>query len=126
MTQITYAPISIGELIDKITILEIKIKKTTDSEKLHNIQTEYDLLMNILGKLEIPTEVDGLRVQLFLVNNELWVIEDSKRAHEKQQLFDSEFIQLARSVYILNDNRANIKKQINLLTHSTIVEEKIY
>ena len=126
MTQITYAPISIGELIDKITILEIKLTKTLDSEKLRNIQTECDLLMSILKELEIPEEVDDLRDQLFLVNNELWVIEDSKREHEKQQLFDSEFIQLARSVYILNDNRASIKKRINLLTHSTIVEEKIY
>jgi hypothetical protein len=126
MSQITYAPISIGELIDKITILEIKLTKTLDSEKLHNIQTECNMLTNILSKLEVPEEVDGLRDQLLTVNSELWVIEDTKRAHEKQQLFDSAFINLARDVYIKNDIRANIKKQINLLTDSTIVEEKIY
>jgi hypothetical protein len=124
MSQITYAPISIGELIDKITILEIKLTKSQDPEKLNNIRTEYDMLSIILNNLELSEQIPKLKDELLKVNGELWVIEESKRLHEKQQLFDATFILLARAVYIKNDIRANIKKQINLLTDSTIVEEK--
>lgn len=126
MTQTVLAPISIGELIDKITILEIKQKKTTDMAKLKNILVELGQLNELLDHLVVPPDVQDLRMRLKQINAELWVIEDSKRAHEKQGLFDSEFIQLARDVYIKNDFRATLKRSINELTNSAIIEEKIY
>ena len=118
------APISIGELVDKITILEIKQSKTTDETKLANIKRELRLLNDLYNSLHV--NVSHLKDELYNINSELWVIEDSKRNCEKLQSFDSEFIQLARNVYIKNDRRAEIKKQINLISNSSIVEEKIY
>jgi cell shape-determining protein MreC len=118
------APISIGELVDKITILEIKASKTTDAEKLANVQRELKLLLELYNSLNV--DVTALKAELYKINSELWVIEDSKRKCETAQQFDFEFIQLARSVYIKNDIRASIKKQINLLSNSKIIEEKIY
>lgn len=118
------APISIGELVDKITILELKAAKTQDAEKLANVQRELKLLNELYNSLHI--KVDALKQELYTINSELWVIEDSKRQCEKTQTFDSGFIELARSVYIKNDIRAAIKKQINTITNSSIVEEKIY
>ena len=118
------APISIGELVDKITILELKAAKTQDAEKLANVQKELKLLNELYNSLHI--KVDALKQELYAINSELWVIEDSKRQCEKTQTFDSEFVELARSVYIKNDIRAAIKKQINTITNSSIVEEKIY
>jgi len=126
MTQTIFAPISIGELLDKITILEIKYSKVTDSAKKLNIETELDMLSIIMMKLTLTEDVAVLKDQLLQVNRELWDIEDSKRAHEQQQLFDSAFVQLARDVYLKNDIRAMLKKQINIITHSGIVEEKLY
>lgn len=129
MLQTVYAPVSIGELIDKITILEIKsqnAEKRNDYDKLKNIVTELLLLNNILSNLEIPVEVKPLRQQLLAVNQELWQIEDYKRAMERDQNFGDGFINAARQVYIKNDLRASLKKQINLLTDSAIIEEKIY
>jgi cell shape-determining protein MreC len=118
------APISIGELVDKITILEIKASKTSDAEKLANVQRELKLLLELYNSLNV--DVTALKAELYKINSELWVIEDSKRKCETAQQFDFEFIQLARSVYIKNDIRASIKKQINLLSNSKIIEEKIY
>jgi hypothetical protein len=129
MSQTVYAPVSIGELIDKITILEIKSKNAeqrNDYSKLANITTELLLLNNILSNLDIPEQVTQLRQHLLDVNGELWNIEDAKRQCEVAQTFDEKFIQLARSVYLKNDLRATLKKQINHLTNSAIVEEKIY
>ena len=126
MTQTVLAPISVGELIDKITILEIKKSKTTDMAKLKNILVELGQLNEILDRLVVPLEVEDVRSRLKQINAELWVIEDSKRNHEKQGLFDSAFVQLARDVYIKNDFRATLKRSINELTNSAIVEEKIY
>ena len=120
------APISIGELIDKITILEIKKSKTDDFHRLKNIIVELGQLQNILDSLPFNQKVNTLKDDLHKVNAELWVIEDSKRRHEREQLFNDVFIQLARNVYIKNDLRAAIKKQINVLTNSSIIEEKIY
>lgn len=118
------APISIGELVDKITILELKAAKTTDAAKLANVQKELKLLNELYNSLHV--DVAALKQELYNINSELWVIEDSKRKCETAQQFDFEFVQLARSVYIKNDIRANIKKQINTITNSGIVEEKIY
>jgi hypothetical protein len=124
--MIIYAPISVGELIDKLSILNIKMQRIKDIDKLTNVMTEQKELKILVDKLEAPVGLDVLYKQLFAVNTELWDIEDSKRKHEKEQCFDDEFIWLARQVYLKNDLRASIKKQINELVGSTIVEEKSY
>ena len=119
-----YAPISIGELIDKITILEIKeIHMTGDS--LDNVQIELNLLREILNSEKIQID-DNIYSNLKEVNNKLWNIEDKIRIKEKNAEFDHEFINLARSVYKENDQRALIKRSINLKYHSTLLEEKSY
>ena len=126
MTQIVYAPISIGELVDKITILEIKLTKTQDDRKRGHISNELLALVDLYQRLQIPDAVTDLKVRLMQINRELWAIEDSKRKCEETQTFDDAFIQLARNVYIKNDLRALIKREINNITNSSIIEEKIY
>lgn len=123
--MIVTAPISVGELIDKITILEIKLERISDESKRNNILSEYSKLCDIVEELDIP-QVDALWDKLYEVNNELWDIEDAKRNCEKTQVFDESFIQLARDVYLKNDQRAKIKREINLMIGSTIIEEKSY
>lgn len=120
------APISVGELLDKLTILTIKMEKIKDSTKLKNVLLEHKELKKIADTLNPPTELSSLYKELLEINRELWDIEDAKRKHEKLQQFDSEFISLARSVYLKNDIRANIKRQINVLLGSTLIEEKSY
>ena len=120
-------PISPGELIDKITILEIKSQRMTDAAKLHNVRTELTLLSETwkaspFSATDISVEWAGLRD----VNAKLWDIEDRIRDKERDGLFDAEFIELARAVYVTNDERAAIKKQINTKLGSTLVEEKSY
>lgn len=124
--MIIYAPISVGELLDKLTILNIKMQRIKDIDKLTNVMNEQKELKALADKLDAPVGLDILYKQLLSVNDELWDIEDSKRRHEKEQRFDEEFIWLARQVYMKNDLRAKIKKEINLLMGSTIVEEKSY
>lgn len=124
--MIIYAPISIGELLDKLTILTIKLERIKDAEKLSNILVEHKELKKLADNIEPTVGLSVLYNSLLQVNNQLWDIEDSKRRHEKEQLFNEEFIKLARQVYIKNDIRAKIKKEINLLMGSTIVEEKSY
>jgi hypothetical protein len=120
-------PVSYGELIDKITILEIKAARISDAGKLANVRRELDLLMD-LWRADPQSRVDiaDLWAQLRAVNERLWVIEDDIRVQEKQQRFDAEFIRLARSVYFENDDRARFKRQINERLGSTLVEEKSY
>jgi len=120
-------PISPGELIDKITILEIKSQRMTDAAKLHNVRTELSLLSDTwqaspFSATDISAEWAGLRD----VNGKLWDIEDRIRDKERDGLFDAEFIELARAVYFTNDDRAAIKKQINTKLGSVLVEEKSY
>jgi hypothetical protein len=120
-------PISPGELIDKITILEIKSARMTDAAKLHNVRTELALLnetwkASAWSAIDITTEWTGLRN----VNGELWDIEDRIRDKERDGLFDAEFIELARAVYVTNDQRAALKRVINTRLGSTLVEEKSY
>lgn len=124
--MIVHVPISVGELVDKITILQIKLSHARTPTQTHNISSELDQLRHILDQLALPTDIAAHTSQLHTVNQELWAIEDAKRQHEKDQRFDSAFIDLARAVYIKNDLRAAIKQQINQLTNSSIVEEKIY
>ena len=117
-------PISIGELIDKITILEIKQLNITGI-KLQNINKEAKLLKNILQDKELEIDIDLIN-NLKEVNKNLWEIEDNIRLKESKQEFDNEFIQLARSVYKENDKRASLKKIINKKYNSELVEEKSY
>ena len=118
------APISIGELIDKITILEIKQIYMTGI-KLKNINKEMKLLKNILQDKNLEINI-ALIKNLKKINKKLWEIEDNIRIKESKQEFDEEFIKLARSVYIENDKRASIKKEINQTYNSDLVEEKSY
>ena len=119
-----YVPISLGELIDKITILEIK-KVHMTGKQLNNINKELGLLNDTLQEKNINVDRDLIN-NLKSINNSLWEIEDNIRVKERNQEFDKEFIQLARSVYKTNDIRASIKKEINQKYKSEIVEEKSY
>ncbi len=116
-----------GELIDKITILEVKLARISDPAKLRNVQHEYDVL-EATAKAEIPAsaELAALRAELKAINEELWVIEDDIRICEKRSDFGDEFIRLARAVYFTNDRRATVKRRINDLLGASIVEEKSY
>jgi hypothetical protein len=120
------APISLGELIDKITILELKQEYITDPGKLANIEHELRELNNILGNLLIKTPLADERAALKAVNRELWHIENFKRECEGNGRFDRAFIEAGREVYLKNDLRARIKREINAKTGSSIVEEKSY
>ena len=118
------APVSLGELIDKITILEIKQIHMTGI-KLKNVNKELKLLRNILQDKNLEIDIDLIN-SLKEVNNNLWQIEDNIRIKERDQKFNKEFIQLARSVYKENDKRASIKKEINQKYNSELIEEKLY
>ena len=122
--KIINAPISIGELVDKITILEIKKNKLQNS-KLENVLKELSFLRKLMAKHQIEI-TDNLFNQLKEINLKLWNIEDQIRIKEKNKEFDNIFIELARSVYFKNDKRAEIKKRINRLSNSEITEEKSY
>jgi hypothetical protein len=116
-----------GELIDKITILKIKLERMTDPVKLRNVAHELEVLSAARNTSLVPLEaLDQLEAALRAVNEALWVIEDDIRACEAQRNFGPRFIELARSVYLQNDKRAALKKQINQLCGSRIVEEKSY
>ena len=120
-------PVSSAELIDKITILEIKRQFIKDSTKLKNVDLEYKLLLDVLiNNVSGSEELELLRSQLKEVNMKLWDIEDKIRDLEKNKVFDKKFIELARLVYFTNDKRSEIKKDINKLLNSEIVEEKSY
>ena len=120
-------PISPGELIDKITILEIKRESILDKEKLSNINLEYMVLLETLeNKIIASNEIDSLRIKLKTINKKLWDIEDQLRDLERSKTFNEDFIKLARSVYFTNDERSEVKKSINKLLNSEIVEEKSY
>jgi hypothetical protein len=118
-------PVSWGEVIDKITILEIKEKKITGAAANNNIKKELEYLFASINKLALD-KVEDLKTQLTNVNLELWQVEDDIRNKESHREFDEVFIKLARSVYVLNDERAKIKKQINIMLSSNLVEEKSY
>jgi len=120
-------PMSVGELLDKITILEIKAQKIKDQDKLKNINHELQLLTKTWQQTDlICAKTDELKQALKTVNLRLWKIEDDIRIFEKNKNFTDEFVQLARSVYYENDERASIKKQINEVTGSELTEEKSY
>ena len=118
--------VSHGEIVDKLTILQIKKENITDPIKLDNIVKEYDYLLSVVeNDLGISTESPEY-LELLSINNELWVIEDDIRDKERVKEFDDDFIKLARAVYYTNDVRAKIKKEINLKYSSGFIEEKSY
>lgn len=119
-------PVSVGELVDKITILQIKSEKIIDLEKLSNIRKELNILNNKLTSLNLSKDVHSIQDQLKLVNTLLWEVEDVLRDYEREGNFSDSFIEKARSVYKLNDQRFILKQKINYLTNSDIVEEKSY
>ena len=123
--------VSNGEIIDKLTILEIKLDQIKDQEKLVNIQKEYDYLKEIVDQIyaaseSVAEELTALHQDLHNVNKTLLNIEDYIRECERDENFGQDFIELARSVYYTNDDRSVVKKQINVLTGSLFVEEKSY
>ena len=118
--------VSIGEIVDKLSILKIKTENITDKLKLDNVVKEYEYLLGVVeNDLNISTESD-LYKELLSINKKLWVIEDDIRDKERDNSFDDEFISLARSVYFTNDKRADVKKRINIEYGSDFVEEKSY
>lgn len=121
--------VSFGEFVDKITILEIKSEKIQDSAKLRNVATELNILMSLYQELSLmipSTEcLEKLKTELKLINETLWDIEDAIRLKEAKQEFDDAFIDLARSVYITNDKRFQLKRKIDLLLGSRLMEEKL-
>ncbi len=117
---------SLGEIIDKMTILEIKAKLIKDKKKLININKELNYIQQKLNKENYKTKIQNLIEELTTVNNKLWNIEDEIRIKEKRKEFDKRFIDLARDVYKTNDIRSKIKKEINILLGSDLVEEKSY
>ena len=125
-----YIEVSNGEVIDKYTILQIKAKHISDAEKLKNVIAEKDVLeksvMQIYNVGTYQLELERLQQDLYNINLTLWNIEDQIREHERMELFNDDFIELARSVYYINDERSSVKKNINILTGSNLVEEKSY
>jgi alpha/beta superfamily hydrolase len=117
--------VSIGEVVDKVTILEIKKEKFKNAEKLANVVKEYELLKKEIEAIGITTDSDEFK-RLKEVNLKLWQIEDDIRLEESKHNFGEKFIKLARSVYFENDKRAAIKKEINLKYGSDLIEEKGY
>ena len=120
-------PVSFGELLDKIAILQIKSERMSDPAKLANVRKELAALdATWSAHPAAATDIAALRADLKAVNERLWVIEDDIRLKEKAQAFDAGFVRLARAVYFENDERARIKKDINLALGSAYVEEKSY
>lgn len=120
--------VSNGELLDKLTILELKMSNISDDKKLINVKKEFNEL-NPLAKLLFEKFKDELLIkykELALINSQLWKIEDDIRECEKNKNFGEKFVELARAVYFTNDKRSDVKKQINILTGSGFIEEKSY
>ena len=127
MADVIKVPVSFGEVLDKITILEIKSERIADAEKVKNVRLELDELSATWNEaVQDQAAIADLRKQLKEVNEALWEIEDDIRDQEAAQDFGAKFIELARAVYVTNDKRAAIKKDVNLALGSRFVEEKSY
>ena len=120
--------VSNGELLDKISILELKLLRIEDEEKLVNVRNEFETLNPLVQELfeKHDGQLQNHYLELAKINGQLWDIEDWIRDCEREKRFDKEFIELARSVYITNDKRSEVKKIINIITGSGLVEEKSY
>lgn len=121
-----YTPVSVGELIDKLSILQVKKTKVTNEEKLDYINKEFELLYNLSSVYLDVKELETLYHILVKTNSKLWDIEDKLRVLESEKRFDDEFVELARNVYFTNDERFSLKNQINKITDSEIREIKEY
>lgn len=117
-------PVAVGELFDKITILRIKAARLSDAGQLANVRRELAELEAVAAEAPRSAELDALVGRLQAINDALWDVEDGKRAHEREGRFDADFIELARRVYKENDQRAAVKREINRVTGSALVEEK--
>ena len=125
--DIIHVPVSPGEVLDKITILEIKSERIDDADKLVNVKRELELLQSSWqDSVEQDDTVQSIHAKLKSINEDLWEIEDDIRDKERAKEFDDRFIELARSVYVTNDRRAEAKKELNIYLGSEIVEEKSY
>lgn len=124
--MIVYAPISVGELIDKITISKIKLTHIKEDTKLRNVKKELNELNNALNSLDLDVDITDETDRLQVINQQLWNVEDKIREKERLRQFDEFFIGVARLVYVLNDERASIKKEINVKVGSDLIEEKSY
>lgn len=118
--------VSWGELIDKATILELKVERLSAPAAVDNVRRELAVLNEVIDTLQAPDALDALKRRLAGINATLWEIEDEIRGKEAAGAFDARFIELARAVYINNDQRAAIKREINLLLNSDLIEEKQY
>jgi hypothetical protein len=125
--MMVFAPISVGELFDKITILRVKAKRIDGEEKINNVVKELDELQKIAPPMSsVSSDVEEMIDELYAVNANLWDIEEGKRDCERRKCFDSTFIELARQVYIQNDRRAKLRRLISSAFGSAIIEEKSY
>ena len=125
--DIIHVPVSPGEVLDKITILEIKSERISDPDKLVNVNRELELLQASWQKfVAVDDDVRRIHAKLKAINEDLWEIEDDIRDKERAREFDERFIELARSVYVTNDRRADAKKELNVYLGSEMVEEKSY
>ncbi|MBK6436045.1 MAG: hypothetical protein IPF83_09360 [Rhodanobacteraceae bacterium] len=125
--SLIHVPVSFGELLDKLAILEIKSERMRDPAKLANVRRELDELSATWSQsAEAKIDIADLLAALKAVNQRLWVIEDDIRIKESKQEFDAEFIRLARAVYVENDERARVKREINIRLGSALIEEKSY
>jgi hypothetical protein len=121
-----YVPVSVGELIDKLSILHVKKIKISNEEKLTLVNKEFELLYNLSSVHLDSTEIESLYHQLCDINEKLWDVEDKLRVFETEKRFEGEFVDLARKVYFTNDERFRLKNEINLITDSEIREVKEY
>jgi hypothetical protein len=127
MTPDIHVPLSPGELIDKITILQIKSERMTDATKVANVRAELKILEDTWrASAHAAADIAAQWAELKRINEKLWVVEDDIRDKERAGAFDREFIELARAVYVTNDERAAVKREINIKLGSRIVEEKSY
>jgi hypothetical protein len=126
LNKMVSVPVSIGEMIDKLSILQVKKNNVKDENKLVFIKKEFELLYNFSSEYLSNLETESIYHRLVEVNSNLWDVEDKLRVMEKEQRFDDEFISLARKVYFTNDERFRLKNKINLITDSEIREIKDY
>jgi hypothetical protein len=119
-----YIPISYGEFVDKITILQIKSERIQDKQQLEHVHTELQALEKIYATIASSNEIQTLTQKLKTINTQLWDIEDAVRKHEQTKIFDEDFIDLARKIPILNDERYRTKTAINVLCESSFIEQK--
>ena len=126
LNKMVTVPVSVGEMIDKLSILQVKKNNVKDENKLVFINKEFELLYNFSSEYLSNLETESIYHRLVEVNSNLWEVEDKLRIMEKEQRFDEEFISLARKVYFTNDERFTLKNEINLLTDSEIREIKDY